>query len=366
LICSIHNFKETPHDLDALLKSLKIHPAAIYKIACMANSSLDALRMLCFIQKQSKIGSRFIGICMGEDGTPTRILGNIYGNVFTYAAIDAQHCVALGQLDIETLINTFHFDRHNKDTIPFGVIGNPISRSVGHIKHNTSFRKLGVNAVYVRMRIPSEDLAESMKLFPTLNFGGLSVTMPLKEAAMLYVNTYDPATKLIGALNTIVLRSKTMKAYNTDGEAAVNAIRNKTALKDKRVIILGAGGAAKAILYYLHQAGAQLVILNRSLEKAEELARKFSGKFGTLNDFPKFASQDYDILINSTSVGRESDECPVSISDILPEKIVMEVISTPAETLLIKEAKNRNCTVVYGQEMYENQAEKQLELWVAK
>lgn len=363
LICSLHNFKETPSDLEALLNRLKIYPAAIYKVACMANSGLDALRMLSFIQKYAQTGLELIGICMGEDGTSTRILGNIYGNTFTYAPVNAQHCVAPGQLDIDTLMNTYHFDRHNAHTTPFGVIGNPISHSIGHIKHNTSFRKMGVDAVYVKMRIPSEDLAESMKLFPRLNFGGLSVTMPLKELSLKFMDSYDDSVQSIEALNTIVIRSQVMKAYNTDGEAAVQAILAKTALKNKRVIMLGAGGAAKAILHYLKRENAELIILNRTLEKAQELAKKFGGRAGTLEDFDPFAAEGYDVLINSTSVGREPNECPIAIEHLLTNKVVMEVISSEADTRLIQEAKKRNCTIVYGLEMYERQAEKQLDLW---
>lgn len=365
LICSTHNFQETPQDLLSLLTTLKDRPAAIYKMACMANSSLDALRMLHCVQTQSQTEQKIIGICLGEDGVPTRVLGNIFGNAFTYAAITSKHCVAPGQLDIETLKNIYHFHKHDKDTIPFGVIGNPIARSIGHLRHNESFRKIGVNAVYVKMRITEQHLEAAMELFPQLNFGGLSVTMPLKEKSMPYMSSHDPATKSIGALNTVVIRQNTMRAYNTDGEAAFKAILDKTAVKNKRVIMLGAGGAAKAMLYYLHEAGAILTILNRTLEKTKELGERYNGEFGTLDDFPKFADQGYDILINGTSMGRDDSCCPVSANHLLPGKVVMEVISVPAETPFVIAAKKKQCTIVYGMDMYERQAVKQLQLWFA-
>jgi 3-dehydroquinate dehydratase/shikimate dehydrogenase len=197
-----------------------------------------------------------------------------------------------------------------------------------------------------------------------LGFRGFSVTMPLKEVVGKFLDaTYGIATE-IGAINTITLSATSKIGYNTDGDAVTELLQEKLALHNKRVVILGAGGAAKAIACALHKHGTKLIILNRTLEKAKELAAACSGEGYALSQFAVIVEQKYDILINCTSIGMTSTPgCPIPLASLLPNQIVMDIISHPKETPLLVAAKQINCITIPGESMFLRQAEKQFSLW---
>ncbi len=336
IISSYHNFEETPKDLEAVFRKMHIQGVHTYKIACMAKSTLDALRMLAFVKEH-----QIIGLCMGEMGQITRILAPVFGSPINYAFYE--EALAPGQLSLKELKDIYHYHSLNRETSLYGLIGNPVRESIGHLTHNEEIRKLGLNALYIKMAILPSELEEFFLLIKKIPFCGLSVTMPLKEAVIPFVEEINP----IGAVNTLSFQEGKILGLNTDGIGAINALEEKTSISNKKIIIIGAGGAAKAIAYVAKQKGALVTLLNRtpnrialSLSKMEEIA--FTG---------------YDILINCTP-----EPLPIDPKYILPSAIVMDTKTVPHAKSLLSYATHK----IYGIEMFKKQAELQRALWFKK
>lgn len=325
-ICSFHDESQTP-DLKALYQQIRTCRADFYKIATHACSSLDALRMLQFIRK-----TKIIGLCMGEMGMATRILAPVFGSPWTYAPISESQITAPGQLLLDELVDTYRYRFLSEKTALYGLIGDPISKSVSHKTHNFAFGELGLDAVYVKMAVKKEELPAFLSLGREAGFKGLSVTMPLKEQI-----------RQGEALNTIAFRENGMFSWNTDGPGALDALEKKIAVAGKRVVILGAGGAAMAIAKEAKVRGADVWIANRTLERARKISEH-------VLPLELFASNGYDVLINCTPV------CPISTDLLLENKVVMDIITRPKRTSLIKAAEEKGCILVYGLDMFIQQA----------
>lgn len=342
-IVSYHNYQETP-PLEEILQKLQIrHPhSAFYKIATQARSTVDSLRMLEFLQRHPKV----IGLCMGELGILTRICAPIFGVPWMYAPLKSEESTAPGQLTVQELKEIYHFDQLNRQTKIFGLIGNPLHQSPGHLYHNRALQ--GKNGVYVKMPLQASELEPFFTLAKKLPFRGLSVTAPLKEAVIPYLDELDPLAEAIGAVNTVVFKERRVKGYNTDGGAALDAIGD---VKGKKMVILGAGGAARAIAFVALQRGADVVIVNRTVTKAQALAEQLQCRF--CETVPP-----YDILVNATSVA-----IPFEEKVFIDGKVVMEVGLTV--TNFQKAAQEAGCQIVEGIEMYTRQAAEQQNLWAS-
>jgi len=343
-ILSYHNFSETP-DLEPIYNKMIQTPASGYKIATMCNSSLDALRLLIFAKTHPHVSA----ICMGEKGAFGRILGPIVGNQLNYAAFSKEQKAAPGQYTVEELSQIYHFSSLNQETAIYALIGSPVTLSPGHIYHNNVFKTKNLNAVYVKIDLSQEELPLAIPLMKQLPFKGLSVTMPLKETILPFVDTIDSITQTIGAVNTLRFEQTRISGTNTDYTGALAALQAKTSLAGKKVVILGAGGAARAIVYALKQAQAEVWVLNRTLDKAKALAEQFQCFFGAL---PK----KYDILIHCGM--------PIEEKKILPGTLAMDVVHTPKETSFLKIARERGCEIIYGEDMFVSQAAKQTKFWI--
>ncbi len=319
-ILSYHNFTETPQDLEAIYSSMKTRPAFAYKIACFANSTIDALRMLLFSKKYADVSA----ICMGEKGEWARVLGPVVGNVIDYACIKEK--TAAGQLTVSEMVEIYRYRKLNRETAIYGLIGDPVSQSQGHLFHNARFV---TNAVYVKMIVKGEELGQFFPLVKELGFRGLSVTMPLKTAVIPFIKTESES------VNTICLER--MEGISTDGQGALDAIGD---VRDKAVLILGAGGAAIAIADIARKRGANVWIHNRTPKNL---------------GYPIGIPPHYDIVINCTPNGDPS----VLKAGIL----AMDIVYVPRETDFLKKAKLLGCQVVYGDEMFFNQAALQREYW---
>lgn len=365
LICSYHDFEHNLKDFHSLLEIMRHGAVAIYKIAAIAYSTIDALRMLKFIRDTRKKGIQIVGISIGDYGLPTRVLGPIFGSAITYAAVSDNHKTAPGQLTVEELLQRYHYKKLNQETEIYGLLGDPVVKSPSHITHNYVLGKLGRNAVYVKFNVKPSDLHEFIEFSKKLNFRGLSVTMPLKEIVIRELGERSQDAIDIGAINTLKIKNKIVTGTNTDGVGALNAIENLIQVKGKRLVILGAGGAAKAIAWEAKQRGANIVILNRTVEKAVELASKLDGIAGGLDDFYNVCKEGYDILINCTSLGMFSEKAqfPLDCSYMLHKRVVMDVIPGNKDTCFLQEARKKECQIIYGQEMLKHQAIKQAVAW---
>lgn len=354
-ILSYHDFSSTPEDLDALFKEMKKSPAHFYKIAAMAQSTSDMLRMLLSIKVSQ---GKLIGISMGEDGMPSRILGAVVGCPMTYACLDETQQTAPGQISAHVLKEVYHYKDLNSKTTVYGLIGDPIEQSISQWTHNAFFRALDWNAVYVKMLVRKEELGNFFELIKQLPFRGLSVTIPHKEHVMEYVDDVEETAQQIGAVNTLLIDGDGIRGINTDGIGALNPIERHMKVLGKRLILLGAGGSAKAIAYEAAKRGARLIILNRHEDGAKELASHFGAEGGGLDLMKQYHTQGYDILINSTSV-----DLPIDPHDLCEGALVMDVKTKPMDNPLLRAARERGCPVVYGYEMFVEQALGQFAFW---
>lgn len=344
-VLSYHNLKETPVDLQAIYQDMQRYRVYGYKIACVTHSTNDALKMLLLAKRNPKVSA----ICMGEKGRFARIIGLIH-NQINYAAPHPSKKVAPGQLSIEEL-SSYCLD---EKTSLYGLIGDPVDKSPGDIYHNALFLKEAQNALYVKMAVLPDELAEFIPLATALGFKGLSVTIPLKEKIVSFVEDFTPPAESIGAVNTLLLNA-TISGTNTDGRGALDAIEKRGTVKDKNVVIIGAGGTARAIAYEAKRRGGEVTVVNRTVDRAKIVANSVGCEARGLEDIPLYPA----IIVNCT--GRA---IPIDFTKVEPTALVMDVVYAPRETEFLKLAKERGCSIIYGEEMFINQAEGQREYWL--
>ena len=355
LILSYHNFGETPEDLEGLYREMQKVPAFFYKIAVTALHCLDALRLVCWAKRSN---DKLIAISMGSYGQVSRILGPMMGCPITYAALEEDQKSAPGQLSAKTLIARYQHDDLNPHTALYGLIGDPIDQSISDETHNSLIAACGLDAVYVKIQVKPAELTDFFQFAKQLPFHGLSVTMPLKEHMLPFLHGVDPQAGDSGAVNTLVFEEGKIFGFNTDGIGALNAIERDCLVKDKRIVIIGAGGATRAIAYEALRRGGLVTIVNRDPEKALQIAQRLSCIGKGLEDMPACAEAGYDILINCTPV-----PLPIPADYILPQAIVMDIKTKPKETAFLKHAREKGCRIIYGYQMFIEQAVGQFQLW---
>jgi len=243
----------------------------------------------------------------------------------------------------------------------YGIIGNPVAHSLSPIMHNRGFEALGLNKVYVAFH--ATDAEKALAGCKALGVHGLSVTIPHKEKIMAYIDSIDPVAEKIGAVNTLVFKEdKKVHGLNTDCIGANRALEDKLDLKDKQILLLGAGGSAKAIGFGLLEAGARVILASRTESKVEELAKMLGCDWIHLAEIE---TVEADCLINATSVGMR----PIENASLVPAAglknfpVVMDIVYAPLETRLLREAKNAGCEVINGLSMLLYQGVAQFETW---
>jgi shikimate dehydrogenase len=257
----------------------------------------------------------------------------------------------------------------NGETQLFGIIGNPVHHTLSPVLHNAAFAALGLNCVYVPL--PTTGLAEAVAGLKALGFKGVSVTIPFKEEVLRYVDVLDPVAARIGAVNTLRFGSSEDPAdrrtfgSNTDWVGANRALAEKMELKGGRVLMAGAGGAARAIGFGLLAAGAEVLLTNRTREKGIELARQLGCAFVEPD---ALAGIQADALVNATSVGMVPavEQTPVPAAVLGNFSVVMDIVYAPLATSLLREAREAGCEVIDGLAMLLYQGAAQFELWTGK
>jgi shikimate dehydrogenase len=254
-----------------------------------------------------------------------------------------------------------------------GVIGDPIEHTLSPAIHNAAFNHLKLDFVFLAFRVKAADLENAVRGMRGLGIHGLNVTMPHKSTIIAYLDEVDSTVKFLGSANTILNKNGKLSGFNTDGVGALKAIReNGTEASEKKVLLLGAGGAAKAIAFALAEKAGELVVLNRSAEKAKKLAetlgrmsnRKVVG--GALSpDAIAKNLRDSDVLINATSVGMhpEADQSIVPPQWLRSDLTVMDIVYNPVETKLARDAKAAGAKVISGVEMLIYQGAASFEIW---
>jgi len=363
VIVSYHNLEGTPGNLIESYNKIKNLNPDLIKIVTKSNSVADNFKIFDLVKVANKEKKKIIAFCMGSYGQFSRILSVILGSQMTYASISKGKESAKGQLAIKDMLNIYRIKKLNRNTKIAGLIGNPVEHSWSNVMHNAAFDKMNINAVYLKFKV--DKLKEFIEYFRSLNILGFSVTIPHKIEVMKYLDYIDKKAKEIGAVNTVVVKNRKLIGYNTDSDGAMKALKNKTELEGKKVVVLGAGGSARAIAYGLREDNAKVTILNRTTNNAKSMADDFDCNYGSLNDLKHI---DYDILINATPVGMYPDvnKSPISLNFIKKNTVVFDIVFNPYKTKLLKDAEKNGCAIIPGIEMLINGNILQFKLWTGK
>ena len=370
-IISYHDFSGTPDNLEDLHAAMAEEDADIVKIATMATSFSDNVRMFDLIRK-AKLPT--IGICMGEIGTITRILANRFGAPFTYATYSTDKKMAPGQLNWKEMSTLYDVKNIDADTELFGVIADPVAHSYSPMIHNRAFAAEEMNARYLPLRVPQDDLHNFMDGVDAVGIRGISITIPHKERALSYCTQAESSANGIGAINTMVFDKGDRLGYNTDYRAAMDCVievlekkeeAKENALQGVTALVLGAGGVSRAIAWGLKQRQADVVVASRTEDRARHLASEIGCCVAPWEDRH---NQKVQLLVNGTPVGMHPNvnASPFNASALNQFMVVFDTVYNPENTMLIKHAKEAQCRIITGIDMFVRQAAYQFKLFTGK
>ena len=361
LIISYHDFTTTK-DLDGIFERIHPYEPEFIKIVSTAKTLADNVTMMRFLERTRDLAN-VVGICMGDQGLISRVLGLRAGSIFTFAAAHPGEETGPGQISVRTLQETYRIDQVDAATKVYGVAGNPIKHSLSPLMMNTAFRRETVNAVFLGLQ--TTKISDLLTLVREVPVNGLAVTMPLKEEILQHLEKTDPLSEKVGACNTVV-RSQDGKLYgfNTDVAAIIRPLERRLQLKDAKILVLGAGGAARAAVFGLKDKGAEVFILNRTPETAQKLARQAKAKTFRRD---QLAKTHFDVIINATPAGMHGVK-PASILEPkeINARLVFDLVYNPIDTPLIRMAREKGIAVVTGVEMFVHQGARQFEIWTGK
>ncbi len=391
LILSSHDFERRPSDLLRKVREMgEASLCRVIKVAWHARSLRDNLEAFELVGQQVK---PTVALCMGEYGLASRVLAKKFGAMLTFASIDGDAGTAPGQPTVGEMKGLYRWDAINSQTRVFGVIGYPVGHSMSPAIHNAGFGAAGVDGVYLPMPIPPEyehfkATVSSWLGMKGLHFGGASVTIPHKENLLRFVKEHcgsggrgevEELAERIGAANTLHVREDgSLYACNTDYAGALDAVCDglsiqREGLSGRRVAVIGAGGAARAVVAGFAHYGALVTVYNRTLEKAEALGERFGAEAKALGDL---SASEAEVYINCTPIGMhpEVDASPIDISDersairnhFGPGVVVFDTIYNPVKTKLLRDAAGAGCVTISGTEMFVRQAAAQFELWTGE
>jgi 3-dehydroquinate dehydratase / shikimate dehydrogenase len=361
IIVSYHDFSAT-RDLEGIYHRIEPFHPDFYKIVPTAKTLTDNVTLMRFIEHMED-HSNIIGICMGDAGIISRVLGVRAGSAFTFAAASIGEETGPGQIAARTLIDTYRIEQVDAATKVYGVAGNPIRSSLSPAMMNAAFRRETVNAVYLALQ--THKLTDLLKLVQEIPIQGLSVTMPLKQEIMAHLEKTDPLSTKIGACNTI-LRAQDGKLYgfNTDVAGITGPLEKRLSLRGAKVLVLGAGGAARAAVFGVRDKGAEVFILNRTPETAQKLARQ-SGSKSIKKE--ALAKTSFDVIINATPIGMAGQKGAQMLeAKDLNTKLVFDLVYNPIETPLLRMARQQSIPIITGVEMFVHQGARQFEIWTGK
>ncbi len=361
LLISFHDFSRTK-SLEQAADRIDVFKPDFVKVVSTARTLADNLAVLRLIEDRS-LASHVIGIAMGEEGLVSRVLGPRTGAAFTFASWCDGGETAPGQVKAETLRDVYRLEHLDQATRIFGVAGNPISHSLSPLLQNAAFRREVVNAVLLPLKTKS--VQDLLTLALELPLAGCAVTMPLKTEVLPHLANMDPLTARIGACNTLRMGADgKLYGFNTDVAGVVRPLERRLRLKGARVVVLGAGGAARAAVFGLVEQGAEVLVVNRTHEHAVTLARQAKAK--SLKH-ELLAKQRFDVMINATPCGMAGTKQALPIAENeLNASLVFDMVYNPLDTPLLKLAKSRGIPVVSGLEMFVQQGARQFEIWTGK
>src|SRR5882762_6023730 len=356
LMVSRHDFRQTPRNLPGIARELFRAGAEIAKIAGHCRSISDSIRICELARGRRDI----VAIPMGEIGLAGRILALRAGSALAYAAVE--QATAPGQLSQDAMEDLYRAGQITRRTRVYAVIGNPISHSLSPLLHNTAFHACKFDAVFVPFLV--RDIRDFLRSVKPFGIAGFAITIPHKEEILQHLDDCDPLAARIGAVNTVVIRGAgRLYGYNTDYIGVLRSLERRMQLAGSRVLLVGAGGAARAAAFALAQAEAIVCLSARRPERARSLARAVGAQVVARADLRR---EFFDAIVNCTPVGMHPRGGSPLASAELNCRLVMDMVYRPRTTELLRIARRRGIETVSGVEMFLAQGFAQYEIWTGE
>ena len=356
LMISHHDFRKTPGNLDEIARELSAAGGHAIKIAAQCNSILDSARICDLARGRRNV----VAIPMGEIGLAGRILSLRAGSALAYAAVEK--ATAPGQISLEAMQDLYRAGKITRRTRVYAVMGDPIGHSLSPLLHNTAFQARKFDAVFVPFLV--RDLRDFLRGMKPFGVAGFAVTIPHKEKILRHLDDCDPLAARIGAVNTVVIRGQgRLYGYNTDYVGVLRSLESRMRFAGSRVLLFGAGGAARAAAFALVQAGSIVCICSRTPERARSLARAAGAE---VVERAELKREYFDAIVNCTPVGMHPRGGLPLESAELNCRIVMDMVYRPRETELLRTARKKGIESVSGVEMFLAQGFAQYEIWTGE
>lgn len=371
LIVSYHNFDETPANLQEIYNRVTALPAAVHKIVTRAKTITDSIAIFRLLEKSAQDRTTLIAIAMGAPGVITRVLGPSRGSFLTYGSLAAGKESADGQLACEELASLYRVRRLSRDTVITGIIGSPVGHSASPAMHNAMFAERDLDFVYLPFEVSDvTEFFNRMVIQKTReldwNLRGFSVTIPHKSAVVPMLDEVTEQSRTIGAVNTVVADDNRLTGHNTDIDGAMAPLEKVCEIKNATCGVIGAGGAARAVIAGLLARGAQVSVFARAPERARAVSEAFNVEVLPIE---KLAFSEASVIINTTPVGMSShseDSSPVPPEAFRGCMIAYDLVYNPLDTKFLIDARAAGCRTINGLEMLIAQAALQFELWTGK
>jgi 3-dehydroquinate dehydratase/shikimate dehydrogenase len=361
LIVSLHDVDGMPDDLGSIYREMTDVGADVAKIVVRPRSIADVGRLLAFAARvRDEGGTPLVALALGPLGTLTRVLAGRYGAPYTYAAAARGSEAAPGQLTAAAMADLYRVRNVTAATKVYGVLGSDVGRSLSPVLHNRALEARGLDAVYVPLQ--AEALSPFLEALPALGLSGFSVTRPYKVEILPHLGEVEEAAALCGSVNTVVVHDGVLRGSTTDGTGVYVPLKKKIDVKGHPVVILGAGGAARAAALSLARKGARVTLLARDPRRAAEVASALGCDSGALADAGQYP---WDVLINATPLGSgaSAEETPLPAELHRPGSVVLDMVYDPLETRFLREAAAAGCRTIDGLQMLLAQAVAQFETW---
>lgn len=371
VICSHHDFEGVSADLGQVFERMLRTRARTLKVAVRATDITDCIEVFKLLERAKAAGREMIAVAMSEAGLLTRVLGPARGAFLTFGSLDEGHATAPGQLGATELRRLYRIDSISERTLVTGLVGRPVAHSVSPHMHNAAFAARGADAVYLPLEVGDVDAFARRMAHPRTrefvwNLRGFSVTAPHKTSIMRHLDWIEPSAQEIGAVNTVVVEGVELHGYNTDAGAVLVPLREFGALGGARVAVLGAGGAARSLLWSLREQEAQAVLFARDATRARATAEDFGAELLPL-DGARF--DGFDVVVNTTPLGtrgEREDATPATAAQLRGARVAYDLVYNPAETLFMREARVAGCETFGGLPMLVAQAAEQFKLWMGE
>ncbi|XP_061348497.1 bifunctional 3-dehydroquinate dehydratase/shikimate dehydrogenase, chloroplastic-like [Gastrolobium bilobum] len=372
--CCVDGITPPKEELLQLIVKIIATGACIIKLVTHAADITEITRIFSLLPYCQ---APLIAYSVGERGLISQLLCPKFGGFFVYGSLAGNQIPGLPSLD--SLREAYKLEHVNADTKVFGLISKPVSHSKGPILHNPSFRHVNYNGIYVPMFV--DNLKEFFNTYASPDFAGFSVGIPYKEEVIRFCDEVHPLAQSIGAVNTIIRRPRDGKlvGYNTDCEASITAIEDAliehgcndggaslgSPLAGRLFVLVGAGGAGKALAFGAKSRGARVVIFDIDFERAKSLASAVFGEAHPYKDLVKFQPEKGAILANATPIGMHPNTDRISVAEATlgDYRLVFDAVYTPRRTRLLKEANAAGAITVSGVEMFLRQATAQFNLF---